>query len=449
MPLEDAVEVEALAQYLDDNIVDVVQRLRYHHPVRDMDRLMERLLSDRRVDRLPVDPRELAQEGQPPPRGVFLLLDRPASAATPETPWRELPRVLGTLSAYGKETDREARLEITLDRVPDLESHKAMVTDIVGEWAAQRTEEVREQVPLVEWLTVPRLHLPEGISMEQASAALAEYRRDAILHRWPDMPLAAIGGKRPLEVAGDPSYRVRLMGALLLLELESDDHDNAEHFRTLRSELSLPPIEPLDPSGLDVSSLSLVKLMRLDVPRLSDEQLLVALQRSVLKDLRALEYRLGVAALSRSSLEQKIDHDAVYRVVVRTSPDSATSLQWIEQARRSAEKRKVSPARWLMAELSARILRGEGTEANRILVILRTRHANEPGVAEGVKEILERFGLRRGGQPGAPAAPTGSCAPSSPRTEKDLDPGPGQRTRVPLGPASPNSGFRAWIDDGR
>ena len=135
LPLEDAVEVEALAQYLDDNIVDVVQRLRYHHPVRDMDRLMERLLSDRRVDRLPVDPRELAQEGQPPPRGVFLLLDRPASAATPETPWRELPRVLGTLSAYGKETDREARLEITLDRVPDLESHKAIVTDIVGEWA--------------------------------------------------------------------------------------------------------------------------------------------------------------------------------------------------------------------------------------------------------------------------------------------------------------------------
>ena len=96
--------------------------------------------------------------------------------------------------------------------------------------------------------------------------------------------------------------------------------------------VSLPPIEPLDPSGLDVSSLSLVKLMRLDVPRLSDEQLLVALQRSVLKDLRPLEYRLGGEALSRSTLEQKIDHDAVYRVVVRTSPDSATSMQWIEQA---------------------------------------------------------------------------------------------------------------------
>ena len=180
----------------------------------------------------------------------------------------------------------------------------------------------------------------------------------------------------------------------------------------------MPPIEPLDPSGLDVSSLSLVKLMRLDVPRLSDDQLLVALQRSVLKDLRALEYRLGVEALSRSSLEQKIDHDAVYRVVVRTSPDSATSLQWIEQARRSAEKRKVSPARWLLVELSARIVRGEGTEANRILGILRTRHANEPGVAEGVKEILDRFGLRRAGQAGAPAAPTEAAPPPVPEPKK-------------------------------
>ena len=126
------------------------------------------------------------------------LLDRPASAVTPETPGGNC-RAPGDTQRNGKETDREARLEITLDRVPDLESHKAIVTDIVGEWAGAVARGSREQVPIVEWLTAPGLHLPEGMSMEQASAALAEYRREAILHRWPDMPLAAIDGSGPLK----------------------------------------------------------------------------------------------------------------------------------------------------------------------------------------------------------------------------------------------------------
>jgi len=396
VPLDDAVAAEALAQYLDENNEDVVQQLRFTHRINDMDRLMERLLSDRRVVPFPVDPRELVEEGQPPARGVFMLLDRPATDASPETPWRDLPRVLGLISAYGRETDREARLEVSLDRVPDLEARQAAVAEIVGEWAdPSGKEEVRGQVPLVEWLAAPRLHLPEGTSTAQAATVFREYRREALLKGWAETPLTVLDGKRPREVAADPAYRVRLQASLLVLELVNDNVAEADHYRALRDELGLPQLESPDPAGLDIASpgIGIGRLARLDAARLSDPQLLTALQRSVMKNLSAAMYRFGVEALSRSSTQKQLELDSVYQVVVRSSPDSATTLHWIEQARRSAEARKVSPARWLLTELSARIGRGEAAEARRILETLYARHAKEPGVADAVKRILESYGL--------------------------------------------------------
>ena len=68
MPQEDAVEAETLAQFLDEDATDLVQQVKLTYPVHDTDRLMERLLSDRRAGRMPVDPKELADENQPPPR---------------------------------------------------------------------------------------------------------------------------------------------------------------------------------------------------------------------------------------------------------------------------------------------------------------------------------------------------------------------------------------------
>jgi hypothetical protein len=111
VPTDAAVEAEALAALLDQqrpvDLVDVVERT---YSVPDTDRMAEFLLSDRRSEVLPVDLSELAEEGQPPPRGAFYLFDREMpSSLDGVSSYRDLPVIIAEAFLFGRQTDRPAR----------------------------------------------------------------------------------------------------------------------------------------------------------------------------------------------------------------------------------------------------------------------------------------------------------------------------------------------------
>src|SRR5262249_13440333 len=109
---EDAVEAESLAQLLDpDSYQEKIENVQTPYTVTNTDQLMERLLSDKRIRRMPVDPAELVEEGEPPPKALFWLLDRQAPASGVDLTMNDVPAVIGEMAVYGKQTDREARLE--------------------------------------------------------------------------------------------------------------------------------------------------------------------------------------------------------------------------------------------------------------------------------------------------------------------------------------------------
>ena len=116
VPLDDAVEAQATALLLDDDSVTTVDVVRMIYPIRDIEALLAHLGASRQALRMPGDLRELVPENEPPPKGYFSLLDRarPESATglTPDT----IPWVLGQAAVYGRQTDREARLELMATR---------------------------------------------------------------------------------------------------------------------------------------------------------------------------------------------------------------------------------------------------------------------------------------------------------------------------------------------
>ncbi len=117
VPLDDAVEAEALAQLLDrDSAEGTVDSLLVTFSVANMDELETRLAASRQFDRAEIDPRAYAEANEPPPRAVYWLLDRPAVNSAPEIPRNEIPHILGQVLLYGKQTDREARLELDAHR---------------------------------------------------------------------------------------------------------------------------------------------------------------------------------------------------------------------------------------------------------------------------------------------------------------------------------------------
>ncbi len=76
--LEDAVEAEATAMFLsDDPLGDRIEMFKVVWTVKDVERLQEALLSSPRWQAIPFDPARLSDGENPPPKGAYMLLDRP------------------------------------------------------------------------------------------------------------------------------------------------------------------------------------------------------------------------------------------------------------------------------------------------------------------------------------------------------------------------------------
>jgi tetratricopeptide (TPR) repeat protein len=406
--LDDAVEAEALAQELGDE-QDVVRQSKVTYPVREIDRLTECLLSDKRCVGAPLD--EFAvEDGQPPPRGLFSLLDRPVPAPDAEVTQDDVPRMIGLAAVYGKETDRESRLEFLVHRASEVAGCQKLLAEVAGEWLGEPgTAEEAGELPLHDWLFLQHWYLPPDTPPDKVRQLFRELQREPLFVQWPAMPLAALGGKTPRDAAQDPALRIPVLASILLLELNLDRRFQPDDFNTLREQLGLPRSERIDPANVDVLKMPILRLLRLHVSQLTDDQLMSATQRSIIKHLRPAMYELASAVLSRPSLESRINKDGLFNTVFKCAPDSAAALHWAEVACRSAEAAGASPAQWLIAKLSVHIARGEPEEAGQVLQLLKNRHLKEPGVAQSLAQVLAGYGLLRNGasaaDPAAAAAP--------------------------------------------
>jgi hypothetical protein len=421
VPQDRAVEAESLAQILDDDQMDTIEKVRVTYAVNDMDRLMERLLSDRRFVRAPAGANDLfAAPDQPPPRGLFVFLDRPVSDDKAATQPAEFPMMLGIVAVFGKETDREARLELLLDRDPAFEIHKKSMCEVGGEWLGDvKNEERHSETSLDEWVFTTRWHPPEGCLGDDLQNAARVLGREALLNRWPTLPRRALGGKSPRDAAAEPAYRIRLLAAILSLELAPSLGFTLDDTNQLRQHLGLPTAELIDPTGKDIHKIPLCELQRLEIAKVAGDQLAVVLQRALVKGLQRTVYGAATEMLSRGLTNAEINKPSLYKLAVENAPDSRLALKWVLEAEQSAEAEKKSPAPWLVTELSLRIVRAEFEDVNRVMNILRTRHLREPGIAQQVAEVLARFGLlpqARGAEDGQPAA---EAAPqAAPETKK-------------------------------
>lgn len=422
VPLDRAVEAESLAQTLDDDQMDVIEKVRVTYAVNDMDRLMERLLSDRRFVRAPAGSHEMfAGADQPPPRGLFVFLNRAPLEENAKPQPQEFPVMIGIVAVFGRETDREARLEFILDRDSECELHKTTMRETGGEWLGEPTaEEKHSEAALDNWVFTTRWHPPEGFLGDELQDAARVLEREALLNRWPTMPRRMLDGKSPREAAPDPAYRVRLLAAILALELTPSLGFTLDDTNELRRSLGLPVAESIDPNAKDIHRIPLCELQRLEIAKVANDQLPVVLQRALVKGLQRTVYCVATEMLSRGLTSAEINKPSLYKLAVENALDSRLAVKWVLEAEQFAEAEKKSPAPWLVTELSLRIVRAEFEDVNRVMNILRTRHLKEPGIAQQVADVLARFGLLPQARGGGDSAPAAEAAPQAAPEPKKL-----------------------------
>jgi len=421
--VDDAVEAETLAQLLSAEAHPVLPEVTQTYAVLDTDRVLERMLSEQHVDRMPGDLSSLGSDESPPPKAAFWLLDRALPRSGEGLTFDQVPAILGEMYLFGRETDREARLEFITTKTPDMEAKVERVRQLLAEFGGElRKEEQIGEVSASSAALTWRWRVPNDVSPAQRNTLIEQKRRDIHLNVWPDTPLPELDGKRPSEVAADPQYRVRVLAAILLLELGAEQSNMDFDFNELRAKLGLPQRQDLDPSVLESRRVTLPCVHLLPAEKLSDEQLASVYMLAMLYRATRAVRRMATEILRRPSLKSQLNQAEICHSLYAFARNGDDALEWIQRAEQAAIEARQSPARYLLQELELRRLRGEPEACRQVYMRLQTQHGREPGVAEALYAWLRQIGaIAPDGRPamqpdeaGPPAAAAGAAAPAGP-----------------------------------
>jgi tetratricopeptide (TPR) repeat protein len=434
---DEQVEAEALAQLLDaDSNTERIDLLMVAYPITNIDELIEKL-SDRRAASTPVDPAAWTDQNEPPPRHSYVLLDRPAPRTGAGLTRDDVPNVLGHVLIFGRQTDREARLEMSVAR-PNLAAAKAVLAELcAAQLGPAGDEEKRGDLPSGQWALSWNWRLPEDTPVDQVHKLLVEQRRYAILQRWPTTPLAVLGGKTPQQAGPDARLQSRLLGAILILELSFQEPSVGDVFVELRRRLELPAATPIELGTTPVERVPLARLHRVDWQHVDDESMINANSRALFTAAQLALRKIVLAILTRDSLKGKVNRAQLYGLLARVEDDTSQAIQYLDQARAAADEAKQSTAMLDLQELALRMERGEPEEFGRVLSHIQTHHAREPGVAHALMQILVEAGLmtpdgrpvRGPGQGEAMAAP-GPAADAGKIWTPESEAGPGKKSAL-------------------
>ncbi|HMC10960.1 MAG TPA: hypothetical protein VKH44_06705, partial [Pirellulaceae bacterium] len=397
VPRDDAVEAEALAQYLrDPSEIDTIPELTITYSVTDAQALREHLLSIKKVQNLPFDPAQFREANEPPPLAVFLIFDREIPPDAQNLTRDNVPKVLGEMLLYGKETDRPARAEFTTIKSSDYESKLKHLFDVLGQWAGEKTgEEETGRISAVAAALSINWRFPDNTPQDVRKRLMQEQRTLSLLSIWPNLQMGVLDSKTPRQAVADPVGQIRVQAIILQMDL-AEPVENPD-YNKLRRSLGLPTLEPTDPAGVRVESLSPARQTRLEVGKMTDEQLVAVYRRAVVTAAPRLLRRIGLEIVSRPSLDshKEIDKGEVYDILARMALDADEAVGYLVKAQEIAKAKGRSPARYLLAELPYRLQRGEEQESKRVLNLLTTRYAKEPGVQEALLNLLAQLGLVR------------------------------------------------------
>ncbi|MEC9094015.1 MAG: hypothetical protein VX438_15000, partial [Planctomycetota bacterium] len=344
---EDAVEAEAFAQLVDPDLeAELLDVVSIAFAVPSIDQLIETLTADKRCDTVPVKDEQFDND-QPKPKASYLIFDRERPETSESLTRETVPNVCCQIFVFGKQTDREARIQIVTTKNDDfeqkIEAAKTVLGDLIGEEG--ETEVVSNVTRLSDTLTWD-WQFPADTPRELQTTLLNEQRRQIMLEKWPKLAQPSLGGKTPEEVIDQDKYQIALAASVLLLELSTDHQISMQvELDDLRMQLKIPARKIFEASDFEnLNEISAVRLGQINFAGMDDDSLVSLFQRAgITASYKALS-NICNEILKRDSLEEKIDKTSVYLMLARMQPELEDAVQLIQQARNLCIQKKVSPA---------------------------------------------------------------------------------------------------------
>lgn len=400
---DDAIEAETIALILDGILAaDALSEVEVIYEVSDFDAVSERLMSDRAFARYDGDYNQFAEEGQPPPRGVFSLSSEPSSGPSSEptsesgpTNPADYPFVTATVLLFGKETDRPARIALNTIKDDHFAAVLKKMVDIVGVTAVP-AEEITGQIGLLNYYFSRQFRQPKTAGEAEAfRQAVQNWPRHFLFKLLPERNFSLFGGKTLRAAVADPALQRAAQALVTIIAVHGDvsawDIEWQEYFQ----QIGLPIPGAIDPRTIPDAEFPFIRCTRwarLVAEQLHDEQLLFLVKQSVQLSMTRSSVRFARELQSRPGLSQRPERIIALRVLAATVESEQESLQMILSAAELIAASKASPAKLLLTAMTMFLRRGFTAAFQSVFSRIRSRHMNEPGVAQSLYQLLMAIG---------------------------------------------------------
>jgi len=152
--------------------------------------------------------------------------------------------------------------------------------------------------------------------------------------------------------------------------------------------LPLPPLSATTPN--EISKLPVWQWYWVDLDLIPVELLERGLNVAISVRARGVTQRIGEALIVRGKPEMQ---EQVYAIMAQMATNSDAALASLTKAKELRVAAGGSPATFLLMELPLRLRRGEAEEAQRVFAEIRSKHLDEPGVANALTQIMVEMGL--------------------------------------------------------
>jgi tetratricopeptide (TPR) repeat protein len=393
LPMIQRVEAEAIAQMFTSIPTAglAIQRIVFEFDC-SADEISEAAQSSRRFITEEPDPAQLESEG-PPPRDVFLFLDRDALDYVRERSIDQIPVVIGQCMLFGKQTDRAARIEILLAQRDNFEQYLQDFANTFSGKLRQVKAETMGSISAFNDKLEINWHLPPTVDRETFMRLEKSFQFHNATNVLPDLKIDFLGGRTLRELAATPEGQLSAQAVLLKFEMSLDGRQwSAEWTQRARDAVGLPSLPTASIQDLELAD-SPFELLYSDISQLPNQQLAVLFIMASSLFNATLIRRVGRMLLERNGQIEGFGPELIHISLAGVETDDDICFQHLAQAREIAQQSGREVGNVLVAEFEQRLLRGKTNGMRRIIQEVQRKHLNEPGVGERLAGILSKYGM--------------------------------------------------------
>lgn len=402
---------------------------------------------------VPLPPEMLGEmrtsEEEVPPKAGFQIIDRDKPESTEGIPPADqIPESIGMAFVYGKQTDREARVQVLEVKASDLDEVKNRVEDAVG--GIQLTKEDSDALPML----VAGQPAIAMIRFQAKPNEAEKIQREIVETRMPTniakLPLGLLGGSSLTDLASDETKKLERTAVMRAIEqydaLYSKLGDGIDEVYSLAG---LQKPATTTPSDDEIETIANEDLIRVDPSKLTTESLIYLVQRSQQISSTISMKRFATALLdSEMTEDQQPAKLLAYMCLINTTEDKEKAIAMLEEAKAFADSKDISTANLLLTEVGLRLSTGDGPGFQQAIQTLSTKHGNEPEIMAQLQQLLMSYGLigpdgkprQAGGPPPAAAGGPAGAPPASSGGGGLWTPDSGSPAAAPQSPSSAGGG---------